>query len=130
MLSRRRFAGCDGTANSSSAILRTTSWAGPSRTPRRSPSRSISRRKPLRESNVPRLLQICLSLEPAFSAYHAAWEFTLAAHAGDLATLAQAWDIPLPNKEALRQLTLAETPLLGASYLADNERFSREFARN
>lgn len=78
----------------------------------------------------PSLLQICLSLEPAFSAYHAAWEFTLAPHAGDLAALARAWEIPLPNKEALRQLTLADTPLLSAGYLADNDRFSREFARS
>jgi hypothetical protein len=76
----------------------------------------------------PSLLQICLSLEPSFPAYHAAWEFALAS-AGNLPLLAQAWDVALPNKEALRQLTLADTPLLSDGYLRDNERFSREFAR-
>jgi hypothetical protein len=76
----------------------------------------------------PSLLQICLSLEPSFPAYHAAWEFALAS-GGSLSQLAQAWDVALPNKEALRQLTLADTPLLSAGYLRDNERFSREFAR-
>ncbi|MBC7367829.1 MAG: hypothetical protein H7343_13630 [Undibacterium sp.] len=77
----------------------------------------------------PSLLQICLSLEPGFPAYHAAWEFTLAAHGGELATLARAWGAALPNKEALRQLTLADTALLSAGYLRDQERFTREFAR-
>jgi hypothetical protein len=46
-----------------------------------------------------------------------------------LAQLAAAWEIALPNKEALRQLTRADTPLLSAGYLRDNERFTREFAR-
>ncbi len=78
----------------------------------------------------PSLLQICLSLEPAFAAYHAAWEFVLAPHGGDLDALARDWDLSLPNKEVLRQLTLADTPLFSEGYLCDNERFSREFARN
>jgi hypothetical protein len=77
----------------------------------------------------PSLLQICLSLEPSFPAYHAAWEFTLAAHGGELATLARAWGAVLPNKEALRQLTLTDTALLSPGYLRDHERFTREFAR-
>ena len=77
----------------------------------------------------PSLLQICLSLEPSFPAYHAAWEFTLAAHGGDWASLVRAWDLDLPNKEALRQRTLADAPLASAGYRRDQERFSREFAR-
>lgn len=75
----------------------------------------------------PTLLQICLSLEPSFPAYHAAWEFALAPYGGELTALAVAWGIE-PNKEALRQLTLADTPLLSAGYLSDHERFTREFA--
>src|SRR5690606_24233679 len=31
----------------------------------------------------PTLLQLCLSLDPRFSAYHAAWEFVLAPRGGD-----------------------------------------------
>jgi hypothetical protein len=77
----------------------------------------------------PSLLQICLSLDPSFPAYHAAWEFTLAAYVGELPLLAKAWEVELANKETLRQLTLAETPLLGKCYLRDNVRFTREFAR-
>lgn len=77
----------------------------------------------------PTLLQICLSLEPGFPAYHAAWEFTLAAHGGELAQLARAWAADLPNKEALRQLTLADTALTSAGYRRDHDRFTREFAR-
>ena len=77
----------------------------------------------------PSLLQICLSLEPSFPAYHAAWEFTLAAHGGEWATMARAWDVTLPNKEALRQLTLNDVALVSAGYGRDQERFSREFAR-
>lgn len=80
-----------------------------------------------RRRDRPTLLQICLSLEPSFPAYHAAWEFVLAPHGGELAALAQAWEMA-PNKEALRQLTLAETPLLSAGYRRDHERFTREFA--
>jgi hypothetical protein len=75
----------------------------------------------------PSLLQICLSLEPSFPAYHAAWEFVLAPRGGELALLAKSWGIE-PNKEALRQLTLADVALASAGYLRDQERFTREFA--
>jgi len=75
------------------------------------------------------LLQICLSLEPSSAAYHAAWEFALAARGGSLETLARAWQVELPNKETLRQHTQAETVLLAPHYLCDQENFSREFAR-
>jgi hypothetical protein len=74
------------------------------------------------------LLQICLSLEPGFAAYHAAWEFVLAPHGGDLAALAREWSIDLPNKEVIRQRTLAERPLATVGYLRDHARFTREFA--
>ncbi|MGA3007402.1 MAG: hypothetical protein ABSE59_05865 [Opitutaceae bacterium] len=76
----------------------------------------------------PSLLQICLSLEPSSAAYHAAWEFALAARGGSLATLAREWQVDLPNKETLRQLTQAETALRTPGYLRDQENFSREFA--
>ncbi|CAM2937228.1 hypothetical protein [Rariglobus hedericola] len=76
----------------------------------------------------PSLLQVCLSLEPGFSAYHAAWEFVLAPHAGDLAGLAREWSVELPNKEVIRQRTLAERPLTTAGYLRDHARFTKEFA--
>jgi hypothetical protein len=77
----------------------------------------------------PTLLQICLSLEPSFPAYHAAWEFTLAAHGGGLEALARAWDVELPNKEALRQLTRGDVAISSPGYARDQERFTREFAR-
>ncbi|MET0263187.1 MAG: hypothetical protein ABW223_09835 [Rariglobus sp.] len=76
----------------------------------------------------PSLLQICLSLEPNFSAYHAAWEFVLAPHGGELSGLAREWSLDLPNKEVIRQRTLADRPLTTAGYLRDQARFSREFA--
>ena len=56
----------------------------------------------------PSLLQLCLSLEPNFAAYHAAWEFALALHGGKLAALARAWGAPLANKEVVRELTRTE----------------------
>ena len=76
----------------------------------------------------PSLLQVCLSLEPGFSAYHAAWEFVLAPRGGDLAALAREWSCELPNKEVVRQRTLAEKPLATTGYLKDQARFTREFA--
>lgn len=77
----------------------------------------------------PALLQICLSLEPRFAAYHAAWEFVLAAHGGDLAAVAAAWETQLPNKESLRLLTHEDQALATAGYRHDEERFTKEFAR-
>ena len=59
----------------------------------------------------PSLLQVCLSLEPGFSAYHAAWEFVLASNGGDLGSLARAWSIDLPNREVIRQRTTHDRPL-------------------
>lgn len=76
----------------------------------------------------PTLLQVCLSLEPGFTAYHAAWEFVLAPHGGNLDALAASWGIEA-NREALRQLTLADTPVTSDGYRKDQDRFTREFAR-
>jgi hypothetical protein len=81
------------------------------------------------QQEKPSLLQICLSLEPSFRAYHAAWEFVLAPQQGDLALLAKAWEIDLVNREVIRQLTHEDRPLRSPGYLHDQKRFSREFAR-
>jgi hypothetical protein len=77
----------------------------------------------------PTLLQLCLSLEPAHAAYHAAWEFVLAPHGGDFEALMRAWGVAWPNKAALRQLTQDEVALATPGYREDQARFSREFAR-
>lgn len=77
----------------------------------------------------PALLQLCLSLEPGFAAYHAAWEFALALHGGKLDALARAWGVALANREGVRALTRAETGLATRGYLRDEARWSREFAR-
>jgi agarase len=78
---------------------------------------------------APTLLQICLSLEPNFAAYHAAWEFVLALHGGKLAGVARTWGIELANKEVVREHTRAEQGLVSRAYLRDNVRWTREFAR-
>ena len=80
-------------------------------------------------SGRPTLLQVCLSLEPSFSAYHAAWEFVLARHAGLLSRLAQAWDFAVENKGVVRELTRADQGLMTAGYLQDNTTWTGEFAR-
>ncbi|MBL9213547.1 MAG: hypothetical protein JNL92_23985 [Opitutaceae bacterium] len=77
----------------------------------------------------PSLLQLCLSLEPSFAAYHAAWEFALALHGGKLDTLARAWGVPLANKEVVRELTRSERGISTRGYLRDEARWAREFAR-
>lgn len=77
----------------------------------------------------PSLLQLCLSLEPSFAAYHAAWEFALALHGGRLDALARAWGVALANKEVVRELTRAEMGLATRGYLRDETRWTREFAR-
>lgn len=77
----------------------------------------------------PALLQVCLSLEPGFPAYHAAWEFVLALHGGKLDTLAQAWGVAVANKEVVRELTRTETGITTRGYLRDEARWAREFAR-
>ncbi|HEY0947543.1 MAG TPA: hypothetical protein VGD81_19830 [Opitutaceae bacterium] len=77
----------------------------------------------------PSLLQICLSLDPRYAAYHAAWEFVLAPRGGELATLARAWRLVLPNRESLRQWTHEARAIATPGYLEDNARFTREFAQ-
>jgi agarase len=84
---------------------------------------------PFARAGRPSLLQICLSLEPNFAAYHAAWEFVLALHGGLLSTVARAWGVPLINKEVVREHTRAETGLATRGYLRDDARWTREFAR-
>lgn len=80
-------------------------------------------------SGRPSLLQTCLSLEPSFAAYHAAWEFVLAAHGGRLSGLAKAWELPMENKEVLRELTRTEQGIASRGYLRDDVRWMREFAQ-
>jgi hypothetical protein len=82
-----------------------------------------------RPAAAPTLLQLCLSLEPGFAAYHAAWEFTLALHGGAPGQLAADWEVALPNRETLRELTRQERGLASPGYLADNAHWTREFAR-
>ena len=77
----------------------------------------------------PGLLQVCLSLEPSFAAYHAAWEFALALHGGRIAALARAWGVPVANKEVVRAWTRVEQGIATRGYLRDEARWSREFAR-
>jgi hypothetical protein len=78
----------------------------------------------------PTLLQICLSLEPNFAAYHAAWEFALALHGGRLEALAKAWGhSAIKNKEVVRELTRTEQGITSRGYLRDDARWTQEFAR-
>jgi hypothetical protein len=77
----------------------------------------------------PGLLQVCLSLDPIHAAYHAAWEFVLATRSGGLAQLATEWNVTLPNKETLRQLTREETALDSPAYRVDLGRFLREYSQ-
>ncbi|QYM79202.1 hypothetical protein K0B96_00880 [Horticoccus luteus] len=80
-------------------------------------------------SGRPMLLQTCLSLEPGFAAYHAAWEFVLAGHGGRIEPLARAWQVPLANREGVRELTRGDRGIGSRGYLRDEARWAREFAR-
>lgn len=77
----------------------------------------------------PSLLQVCLSLEPHYAAYHAAWEFVLASHGGQLGRVARAWNVGLANKEVVRELTRSEAGLATRGFLRDEMRWAREFSR-
>jgi hypothetical protein len=76
----------------------------------------------------PSLLQVCLA-QPDTPAGQAAWAHALAPHGGDLASLARAWGIELPDRQRMRELTAQRTCLTCAAYLYDNHTFVREFAR-
>jgi hypothetical protein len=75
------------------------------------------------------LLQVCLSLEPAAAAYHAAWEFVLALHGGKLDAIGRAWGLPLANKEIVREMARTERVISSRGYLRDDARWTHEFAR-
>lgn len=75
------------------------------------------------------LLQVCLSLEPGFAAYHAAWEFVLALHRGRMEAMAKAWGVAIANKEVVREMTRADEALATRGYLRDNVQWTREMAR-
>lgn len=77
----------------------------------------------------PTLLQLCLSLEPSFAAYHAAWEFVLALHQGSFEAMATAWQVDLKNKDGLRSWTQEEKGIQSPAYLADHRLWSMQFAR-
>ena len=76
----------------------------------------------------PTLLQVCLSLDPAYAAYHAAWEFVFALRNGDWGRLMADWGLTLSNKEALRQMTRDERPIDSVGYRVDLARFTQQMA--
>ncbi|MDB4473913.1 hypothetical protein N9023_02805 [Opitutaceae bacterium] len=78
--------------------------------------------------NRPGLLQVCLGLDPAYRAYHAAWEFVLARHGDDLAQLEEAWGVKLPSRGAVRQYTREEVVFNSPAHHRDLEAFTSEFA--
>jgi len=79
--------------------------------------------------NRPGLLQVCLSLEPGLAAYHAAWEFGLALHGGNLAKMASDWKVTLANKEVLRAMTKQDQGIATMGYQRDDDRWIREFTQ-
>jgi hypothetical protein len=81
------------------------------------------------DSGRPTLLQICLSLEPGFAAFHAAWEFVLALHGGRLEALARAWGQPIANRGVVREMTRADQGLTSRGYLRDHARWTQEYSR-
>lgn len=76
----------------------------------------------------PGLLQVCLSLDPTKRAYHAAWEFALARHEGDLASLAEAWQVDLPSRGHVRELTRQDKSIDSPAYRRDLSDFVAEFS--
>ena len=83
----------------------------------------------IKEEGVPSLLQACLSLEPNFAAYHAAWEFVLAPYGGQIARLGKAWGCSLENKGVVRELTRSDQALHSNGHVRDDARWTREFAQ-
>jgi hypothetical protein len=77
----------------------------------------------------PGLLQICLGLDPAYRAYHSAWEFVLARHRGELSVVATDWGVALPGRGAARQMTRDEQIIDSPGYRADLGDFIAEFAQ-
>jgi hypothetical protein len=82
-----------------------------------------------KEEGVPSLLQTCLSLEPNFAAYHAAWEFVLAPHGGQITRLGKAWGCSIDNKGVVRELTRSDQALSTTGHARDDARWTREFAQ-
>lgn len=77
----------------------------------------------------PGLLQLCLSLEPSYPAYHAAWEFALATQGGSLDALSRAWGVSIRHKEVVRELSRADAALQSRGFARVNAQWTREFAR-
>lgn len=77
----------------------------------------------------PGLLQVCLGLDPAYRAYHSAWEFVLARHGGELEHVGKAWGIELSGRGAVRQCTRDERVFTSAAYGEDLTAFVAEFAQ-
>jgi hypothetical protein len=77
----------------------------------------------------PGLLQVCLGLDPTKRAYHAAWEFVLARHGGELTAVATAWEVELNSRGQVRELTRDEQVLDTSAYRRDLTDFVQEFAQ-
>jgi hypothetical protein len=68
------------------------------------------------------LLQFCLSQNDDVPAAKKAWEFVLTRH-GSLESLGRAWQINIPSKQTIRDLTIREEILISETYLQDQHDF-------
>lgn len=75
------------------------------------------------------LLQVCLGLDPAFRAYHSAWDFVLARHRGELQQVGEFWGVALSGRGAIRQITRAERVLDSSGFRRDSRDFIKEYAQ-
>jgi len=77
----------------------------------------------------PGLLQVCLGLDPTRRAFHAAWEFVLARHGGELSQVAADWGLEMASRGQVRELTRREQVIDAKSYRRDLVDFVREFSQ-
>ncbi|MDJ0729568.1 MAG: hypothetical protein QNJ33_06195 [Crocosphaera sp.] len=72
------------------------------------------------------LLQFCLSQKQDVPAAKKAWQFVLSRYIS-LEKLGQAWQINIPSKETIRELSLREEILISDNYLQDNDQFVKQW---
>ncbi len=77
----------------------------------------------------PGLLQVCLGMDPSNRAYHAAWEFVLARHAGELARISMAWGLEFERRGQIRELTRQEKVIDSPAYRRDLGGFLQEYSQ-
>ena len=91
--------------------------------------RVVVEAEPIQNPEKLGLLQLALSLPDSRPTARVAWDFVAERHGSGLEGVSKAWDVPIPSRLAVNEMTINGERLVSDAYLDDEREFVRRFVR-